>query len=218
MRGIPLTLFKEFLLNCKQYVKEENVISDTLLINCGFPQGSVLGPVLFLIYINDLDNAVKQTEIHHFVDDTNVLYFSKSLKDLNKKVNYDLKNIVKWLRGKKISLNASKTELVLFRTKGKMITKNMNFRISGQKIKIFSKTKYLIIILDENLTFKYHLENLKFKLNRANCLLAKIRYYIKPTLLSTIYYTIFNSHLRYGQSILGIFLVLCFLVLARILL
>ena len=218
VRGIPLTLFKEYLLNRKQYVTEENVISDTLLINGGFPQGSVLGPLLFLIYINVLHNAVKQTEIHHFADDMNVLYSSKSLKDLNKKINYDLKNTVEWLRGKKISLNASKTELVLFRTRGKMITKNMNFRISGQTIKIFSKTKYLVIILDENLTFKYHLDNLKFKLNRANCLLAKIRYYIKPMLLSTIYYAIFDSHLRYGQSILGIFLVLCFLVLARILL
>ena len=85
MRGIPLTLFKEYLLNRKQYVTEENVISDTLLINGGFPQGSVLGPLLFLIYINVLHNAVKQTEIHHFADDMNVLYSSKSLKDLNKK-------------------------------------------------------------------------------------------------------------------------------------
>ena len=79
----------------------------------------------------------------------------------------------------------------------------MSFRISGQKIKTFLKTKYLGIIFDENLTFKNHLGNLKFKLNRANCLLAKIRYYIKPLLLRTSYYAIFESHLRYGCQILS---------------
>ena len=81
VRGIPLNLFKEYLLNFQQFVTVENVISDTLLINCRVSQGSILGPLLFLVYINDLHNAVKHTEIHHFADDTNVLYSSKSLKD-----------------------------------------------------------------------------------------------------------------------------------------
>ena len=93
--------------------------------------------------------------------------------------------------------------LVLFRTRGKMITKSINFRISRQKIKIFS-TKYLVLILDENLTFKNHLINLKIKLNRANCLLAYlIRYYVKPLLLRSTYGAIFDSHLRYGCQIWG---------------
>ena len=79
----------------------------------------------------------------------------------------------------------------------------MNFRISGQKIKITSKTKYLGILLDEHLTFKPHIENLKRKLNRGNCLLSKIRYYVKASLLRTIYYALFDSHLRYGCQIWG---------------
>ena len=137
MTGIPLNVFQEYLLNRKQFVTVENIISDTFLINCGVPQGLVLGPLFILIYINDLHNAVKQTENHHFADDTNVLYSSKSLR-YKQKINHDLKNTVEWLTTNKISLNASKTGLVLFRTKGTMITKNMNFRISGQKIKIFS--------------------------------------------------------------------------------
>ena len=83
-----------------------------------------------------------------------------------------------------------------------MITKNMNLRISRQKIKIFS-TEYLGLILDENLTFKNHLDNLKFKLNRQNCLLAKIRYYVKSLLLRTAYDAMSDSHLRYGCQIWG---------------
>ena len=125
------------------------------------------------------------------------------MKDINSKINYDLKNIVEWLRANKISLNAGKTELVLFRSKNKQINKKLNFRISGQKIKIFSRTKYLGIILDENLTFGPHLDNLKLKLNRGNCLLSKIRYYVQAGLLRTIYYALFDSHLRYGSQIWG---------------
>ena len=132
-----------------------------------------------------------------------MLYTSKSLKDINRKVNYDLRYIVEWLRVNKISLNTGKTERVLFRFKNKKITKNMNFRISGQKINILRKTKYLGIILDEHLTFKYHLENLNLKLNRANCLLSKIRYYVKFSLLRTLYYALFDSHVRYGCQIWG---------------
>ena len=98
-------------------------------------------------------------------------------------INRDLKSIAEWLKANKISLNSGKTELVLSRSKDKKITKNMNFRISGQKINMISQTRYLGLMLDEHLTFKYYLQNLKLKLNRANCLLSKIRYYVKFPLL-----------------------------------
>ena len=79
----------------------------------------------------------------------------------------------------------------------------MNFRISGQKINVISQTKYLglIPVLVKHLTFKYDLQNLKLKQNRANCLLSKIRYYVKFSLLQTIYYALFDSHLKYGCQI-----------------
>ena len=80
VRGIPLNLFKEYLLNHKQFFTVENIISDTLLINCGVSQGSlVLGPLLFLIYINDLHNAVKHTKINHLADDTDIFYSTVNL-------------------------------------------------------------------------------------------------------------------------------------------
>ena len=190
-------------MNRTQFVEINKKSSDVLPINYGVPQGSVLGPLLFLIYINDLNGGVTHSKVHHFADDTNMLYISNSLKDTNRKVNQDLRHIVKWLWANKILLNSGKTELILFRSKHKNITKNMNFRISGQKINIICKTKYLGLILDEHLTFKYHLENLKLKLNRANCLLSKIRYFVKFPLLRTIYYALFDTHLRYGCQIWG---------------
>ena len=143
------------------------------------------------IYINDLHNVVQYSDIRHFADDTNLLYSSKSLKDIH------------WLRANKVSLNTSKTDLILFRSKRKQITKYLNFRISGQKIKITCKTKYLGLLLDETLNFKSHIDSLKTLLRWANCLLSKIRHYVYKDLLRTIYYALFDFHLRYSCQIWG---------------
>ena len=89
-----------FLTQRHQYVSIKNSISGTLTNNHSEPQGSVLGPLLFLVYINDLQQVTKHTEIHHFESDTNLLYSSKSLKNINQKINFELKNIGHWLRSK----------------------------------------------------------------------------------------------------------------------
>ena len=81
----------------------------------GVPQGSVLGPLLFLLYINDLNLAIKYCKVYHFADDTNLLYTNNSIKKLNKMLNKDLKNLTNWLNANKISLNVNKTEIILFK-------------------------------------------------------------------------------------------------------
>ena len=133
VRGIAHDLFKSYLTNRKQHTIINRVSSSVLSITHGVPQGSVLGPLLFLIYINDLNNVVRHSTVHHFADDTNLLCSSSSLKSINKCINHDLKLIVHWLRANRISLNVNKTEIILFRRKNNTISKNMNFRISGQK-------------------------------------------------------------------------------------
>ena len=105
------------------------------------PRGSILGPRLFLSYTNDLNNAIAHSIVHHFVYDTNITFLHKSLKKVNKFINHDLSLLVQWLQANEISLNNSKTEINLFRTKNKKITKNLNFRISGQKIDTIKQTK-----------------------------------------------------------------------------
>ena len=98
----------------------------------GVPQGSVLGPLLFLIYINDLHNAIKFSTVHHFADDTNLLVSNVSIKTMQTQINLDLKYLCKWLKANKISLNSSKTEVLIFRHEKKPI---MYRRKPGEKLR-----------------------------------------------------------------------------------
>ena len=89
--------------------------------------------------------------VHHFVDDTNLILTEKSMKKINKHINRDLKLDAEWIRADRLSLNTSKTELLIFKSKNKIITKHLNFCISGQKIKPSSQVKYLGVILQDGL-------------------------------------------------------------------
>ena len=115
------------------------------------PKGFILGSLLFLIYINDLNNAIAYSMAHHFANDINITFSHKSLKKVNKS---DLSLLVRWLQSNRTSLNTNRTEIVLFLKKNN-ITKNCNFRISGQKIDSIKQTKCLGIYLDEGLTWKF---------------------------------------------------------------
>ena len=151
VRGIAHDLFKSYLTNRKQHTIINGVSSSVLSITHGVPQGSVLGPLLFLIYINDLNHVVTLSTMYHFADDTNLLYSNSLLKSINKCIIHDLRLIGHWLRPNRISLNVNKTEIVLFRPKKKIICKNVNFRINGQKVTPTTQTRYLGILTDQHL-------------------------------------------------------------------
>ena len=177
----------------------------------GVPQGSVLGPLLFLIYINDLHNAIKNSTVHHFADDTNLLVSGLCIKKIQDQINLDLKYLSNWLKANKITLNASKTELIIFRQRNKHILyrKNpddnlepwkLNIKIDGKKIEPSTHVKYLGVLLDSHLEWNYHVDELSTKLSRAVGMLAKIRHYVSKETLNMIYYGIFSSLLHYGSQ------------------
>ena len=96
IQGIPLSLFRSYLSNRNQFVSIANCSSSFKVVRHGVPQGSVLRPLLFLLYINDLHNAIKFSLVHHFADDTNILHINDSPKQLSKQVNIDLKLLSHW--------------------------------------------------------------------------------------------------------------------------
>ena len=121
IRGISNDWFRSCFSDRSQFVSINGSNSDYKTIKYGVPQGSALGPLLFLIFINDLNTAVKHSETFHFADDNCLLNIKDAVKQINKVVNKDLKFLIQWLNANRISLNVSKTEVVIFRRKKKHI-------------------------------------------------------------------------------------------------
>ena len=203
IRGIANNWFKSYLSNRQQFVSINGFKSRHQGMEYGVPQGSVLGPLLFLVYINDLHKAVKYSTVHHFADDTNLLVTNKNLEIVQKRLNHDLKHLSNWLRANKISLNASKTELIIFRDPRKKIHHETKIKINGKKIIPSKFVKYLGIYIDSNLNWKTHQAEISSRISRANGMLCKIRHLVNFETLKMIYFGIFSSILMYGSQIWG---------------
>ena len=203
IRGTANDWFCSYLTTRMQYVCINGINSDHKLVKHGVPQGSVLGPLLFLIYINDLHQSIKYSITRHFADDTNLLIKNSSLKQLQKYLNYDLRILVSWLKANKISLNASKTEILVFRNPNKPVNYDLKITIDGKRIHPSKFVKYLGILIDPHLNWSYQVKALAPKLGRAIGMLAKIRHFVTQEVLRSIYFGIFSSLLSYGANIWG---------------
>ena len=190
IRGVSNDWFKSYLSNRSQYVSINGYDSGLAAINCGVPQGLVLGPLLFLLYINDLNQAIKFCKVYHFAEDTNLLCLGNSIEKLNKLVNTDLKRLVNWLNANKILLNAKKTEIVIFKSKQKKFECDLKIKLSGKRLYLTESVKYLGVKIDTNLSWQYHV-----KLNRANAVLFKMRKNVSCKILRSICFAIFDSYL-----------------------
>ena len=142
-RGISNKWFVSYLSNREQFVSINGYKSNLADFKCGMPQGSILGPLLVLIYIKDLHVAIKYSEVHHFADDTNLLNFNSCVKSINKQVSYDLKNLSNWLKTNKISLNVGKIELVLSTSSKKKLDCDLKIKLNGKRLYETDSAKYL---------------------------------------------------------------------------
>ena len=203
VRGVANDWFRSYLKNRKHYVSISETDSETATVNIGVPQGSVLGPLLFLLYINDLNLSIMYSKTRHFADDTCLLYTNISLKQLKKHMNKDLHNLYNWLIANKISLNKDKTEVLLFRHPNKTINYNLKLKLNGKILKFSNSVKYLGVHLDPFLNWSYHVDSLAPKLTRASGMLAKVRHYVSGSTLRNIYFGIFHSLLTYGAQVWG---------------
>ena len=177
--GVSNDWFKSFLSNRSQDVVSINESDpDLAAINCGVFEGSVLGPLLYLLYIIDLNQAIKFCKVHHFAGSTYLLCLGNSIRKLNKLVSADLKHLVNWLNANKISLNLKKIEIVSFRSKQKKFEGDLKVKLSGKRLYPTESVKYLGVKIDTSLSWQYHVNDLSVKLNRANALLFKMRKYV----------------------------------------
>ena len=203
IRGIPLKWFESYLLNRKQYVSINGYSSEELILRHGVPQGSVLGPLLFLIFINDLPNVSKHLIFYLFADDTSIHFISTDLLQIQKVVNRELRKVRKWLEANRLELNIDKINFVIFRSQQHKVTDNIVLRFGRKSIKQESYVKFLGILLDSNLSWKFHLTELSKKPARTAGLFYKIRHCTAKDTLMLLYHGLFASLLAYGISVWG---------------
>ena len=203
IRGSMLKWFESYLTDRKQYVFYNGVSSDIKNITCGVPQGSVLGPLLFLLYINDLPNISDKLAFFLFADDTNIYYESNNLKELEKTVNEELKKLSLWLNLNRLALNVKKTNFVIFRSCQKVPNHEVNLLMNKKSLAQVDHVKYLGVLLDQHLNWKYQIKNVTLKISRGIGILAKLKPFLKDKLLKNIYYSLVYSHLSYGIQVWG---------------
>lgn len=164
VRGTALLLFKTYLTGRLVNMKNGNVISSPLTLLTGVPQGSVLGPLLYILYINNIRKANLCADYTVYADDTSLVYSGKNKDELECKVNNDMAKMFDWLSGNKLVLNSDKTVFLLFKQKNKADI-HPSIRIKDIRLTRASTTKYLGIILDDRLSFKLHIDDMCKKVN-----------------------------------------------------
>ena len=209
IRGIANLWFKSYLSDRNQYMVINDVTSSMEKIACGVPQGSILGPILFLIYVNDISNSC-ELNILSFADDTTASFSESDVTLLCQKVNLELAKLNDWFCANKLSLNAKKTKYILFRpTVTYPDLRNRHIMLNGhpvdrignnQKEKSF---KFLGIHIDETLTWKHHIEKVSSKISRANYMISKVKKVLPKSSLKTLYSSLIHSHIHYGLIIWG---------------
>ena len=204
IRNKTLKLLTSYLQNRKQFVKCGPIESTILTVLCGVPQGSVLGPLLFILFINDIVNCSLLDPVM-YADDAALLISAKTLNKLNKKVNKEARLFFNWLTANKLTLNYKKTKYMIITNKHYNLKFRRKFRLNINKnnIKQVENFKYLGIILDNKLTWKPHIDYLKTKLYSVSGIMFRTRKYMPAHALRLIYNSLVDSYLRYGIASWG---------------
>ena len=201
IRGLAENWFISYLSNRTQIVEINSAKSNPVLMGHGVPQGSILGPILFIIYINDLPLNLSHTETVLFADDTNIILNASNTKDLQTKINETTKTLEAWLTNNKLKLNENKTVYIHFNQYS--LHDPIQIFLNHTIIKEVENTKFLGIWVDSTLSWECHIDNLAEKLNRlcyAFRILAKI---LPMEVLKSIYFGYVHSLLSYGIIIWG---------------
>ena len=204
LRGKINEWISDYLTDRKQYVQFDDQRSSLLKIKCGVPQGSILGPLLYLLYVNDIHNSCS-SEILSFADDTTLFLSESKIDTLYARANIEINKLFNWFCANRLSLNANKTRYIVIKPPSK------NINLGGHSIKINSTVlsrignnckdesiKFLGIHIDESLSWNKHIKSINSKIARALFSIKQVRYILPVQSLRTLYNALIQPHLNYG--------------------
>ena len=203
IKGTPLKLLASYLNNRKQVCVINNNKSGQETVQCGVPQGSNLGPLLFTLYINDLPMCLEYTQASMFADDTNLSCTGRTPAEIEHKLNADLSNVNDWLEANRLTLNTGKTEFMLITSKRKLnqFRTDIRIHINGSIIKHVIQKKNLGVTIDNELKWTEHINEQCKKLSSAIALLRKAKPHVPYNDLLRIYNSLVVPYFTYCSTV-----------------
>ena len=202
IRGVALEWFKSYLSDRHQYVMYKDTESGCRSVKCGVPQGSVLGPLLFIIYTNDLPKCLQHANCILFADDTTIYCSSHDMTQLHRSIEIDLAYLSDWFYANKLSLNVAKSNFVLF-SRSNSNREIVSLKLGNQVIERTKNAKFLGIYIDDKLDWSIHINHIKSKLSSGAYALNSVKHSLSTHNLNTLYYSMIHPYLLYGITLWG---------------
>ena len=210
IQGTCLEWFRSYLSNRTQFVEIDGIQSVSQTINTGVPQGSILGPLLFIIYMNDINTASNKFEAILYADDTSLsstlkTFSNNTPEETSLTINRELNLIHEWLSANKLSLNIKKTKYMVFRypRKTNRLMPNLIISLNGHLLERVNNFDFLGLTIDETLSWKKHIEKIATKISKVIGILSRCKRYLHSSVMVKIYNSLILSRINYGITCWG---------------
>ena len=201
IQGYALQWFEQYLIYRTQCVRLGNSLSDIKPISKGVPQGSVLGPILLLLYVNDLPQHIKNEQCNMFADDTIIYSSGQSISEIQSKLQMAIDSVIPWYESNRLAVNTEKFSVMLIGKKTQIRDKNLNIYINSVQVNETNCTKYLGLFIDNTLSWDMQCDKLCRHISGKIAVLRRIRSFTKPSIMKLIYDRTIQPVIDYGCSV-----------------